>query len=455
MESYISVLILFLINLLNYMDRFTIAGVLTKIEHYYGLNHSQSGLLQTAFIACYMIFAPVFGYLGDRYNRKLIMIFGIVFWSLTTFFGSFVPKEYPILFFVMRALVGVGEASYSTIAPTIIADLFPPGIRSRMLGVFYFAIPVGSGMGYIVGSAVAEYTSNWKNALRVTPGLGIVCTALIYFLVREPQRGESDGMTEEPREKTAVMEDIRYLLTVRTYIWTTIGFTCVCFAVGALSWWAPTYMKYAYDVSNNPKTDDWFVFIYLVFIDIFTNYLIFLRIGLIFGIIACVGGIIGVFMGMSGSQYYRQRNPRADPLVCAVGVLTSVPFCFLTLVLAAKSPAFSWFFVFIAITLLSTNWSVVADILLYVITPNRRSFAQSLQILMSHLFGDASSPFVIGIISDSLNGGVNTAAAKFSGLQYALYVTPFVIVLGGFAFLYTSLFIVADKEKCKSDTHPY
>ena len=123
------------------------------------------------------------------------------------------------------------------------------------------------------------------------------------------------------------------------------------------------------------------------------------RIGLIFGIIACAGGIIGVVMGVSGSQYYRFYNPRADPLVCAVGVLIAVPFTFLCLALAHKSPAFSWICIFIAVTFMSTNWSIVADMILYVIKPNQRSMAQAIQILASHLFGDASSPFIIGFVS--------------------------------------------------------
>lgn len=73
------------------------------------------------------------------------MIFGIALWSATTLIGSFM-KEYG-WFLTFRALVGVGEASYSTIAPTIISDLFVSDVRSKMLALFYFAIPVGSGLG--------------------------------------------------------------------------------------------------------------------------------------------------------------------------------------------------------------------------------------------------------------------------------------------------------------------
>lgn len=92
-RSYITVAILFFVNLLNYIDRFTIAGVLEDVEVYYGIDKSMQGLLQTMFIIGYMLFAPLFGYLGDRYSRKLLMCIGIFFWSLMSLAGSFVPPH--------------------------------------------------------------------------------------------------------------------------------------------------------------------------------------------------------------------------------------------------------------------------------------------------------------------------------------------------------------------------
>ena len=74
-----------------------------------------------------------------------------------------------------RALVGIGEASYATVAPTIIADLFPAEKRLRMLSIFYMAMPLGSALGYVLGSTVSDlvysYTgqaASWKWALRVS-----------------------------------------------------------------------------------------------------------------------------------------------------------------------------------------------------------------------------------------------------------------------------------------------
>lgn len=122
-----------------------VTGVLTDIQSEFKIGDDQGGLLQTAFVLSYMVCAPIFGYLGDRYSRKWIMILGVALWSGTTFLGSFMT-EYGY-FLTFRALVGIGEASYSTIAPTLISDLFIHDMRSRMLAFFYFAIPVGSGLG--------------------------------------------------------------------------------------------------------------------------------------------------------------------------------------------------------------------------------------------------------------------------------------------------------------------
>ncbi|XP_071517135.1 protein spinster [Panulirus ornatus] len=140
-RQMITVIILCYVNLINYMDRFTVAGVLLDISKTFDINDAKSGLLQTAFVLVYMVMAPLFGYLGDRFSRRYLMAVGIFFWSLATLIGSFMPNYE--LFLIFRCFVGVGEASYSTIAPTIISDLFVKDMRSKMLAVFYFAIPVG------------------------------------------------------------------------------------------------------------------------------------------------------------------------------------------------------------------------------------------------------------------------------------------------------------------------
>lgn len=351
-RAYMTLAVLCFINLINYGDRYTIAGVLKQVAEFYKLedDNTKLGLLQTSFVMSFMIMAPIFGYLGDRYNRKIIMIFGITFWCLTTLTGSFIPADYFGLFLFLRALVGIGEASYSTIAPTIIADLFKGTQRSRMLALFYFAIPVGSGMGYIVGSEVAIAFQDWRWSMRVTPILGIIAVFATLLFVREPPRGEADGATH--LRPTNLKEDLKDLAKNKSYILSSCGSTCVAFAIGSLAWWAPTYMADALAVSGHSVDKD--------------------SVGVKFGIITCLAGISGVMFGSLLAQYLTKFTRTADPLVCAAGLITGVPLLFLGCLTASSHTNVSWTLIFFSVMLLSFNWALVADMLLYVVIPNRR-----------------------------------------------------------------------------------
>ena len=120
--QWITVAILTYVNLINYMDRFTITGILRQFQEDFQINNGQAGALQATFVCSFMVFAPIFGYFGDRHSRKLIMAIGVLIWSGATLLGSFMPNYGSFL--AMRALVGMGEASFTTLAPTIISDLF-------------------------------------------------------------------------------------------------------------------------------------------------------------------------------------------------------------------------------------------------------------------------------------------------------------------------------------------
>lgn len=114
------------------------------------------------------------------------------------------------MFIIIRSLVGIGEASYSCIAPTIIGDLFTNEMRTNVLAVFYLAVPVGSGLGYIIGSNIAILLNHWQWALRMTPPLGLICVLLLVFVVKEPNRGGAEGVIDENR--SSIKDDIIYLL---------------------------------------------------------------------------------------------------------------------------------------------------------------------------------------------------------------------------------------------------
>ncbi|KAK9739316.1 Major Facilitator Superfamily [Popillia japonica] len=411
-----------------------------------------AGLLQTSFILSYMVFAPLFGYLGDRYSRKLIMALGVALWSVTTLLGSFMNNFG--WFVVFRALVGIGEASYSTIAPTIISDLFIKGVRSKMLAFFYFAIPVGSGLGYIVGSETAKALGSWQWALRVTPALGLVAVILLLVVLKDPERGASEGSGH--LATTPWKEDLKDLGRNPSFILSSAGFTCVAFVAGALAWWGPKFiaMGIALQRDDGVQQND---------------------VAYKFGLISMASGLLGVPAGSFLAQRLRHAFARIDPHICAGGLLLSAPMIFMALITAAYSDAVCYTFVFFGEFFLNLTWSIVADILLYVVLPTRRSTAEGVQLLVSHALGDAGSPYLIGVISDWLasvmksssvavdviatNSSKPLAAAvtssvsqenaliEFRALQYALFTTCFVEILGGLFFLINALYIVKDRLK--------
>ncbi|KAM6969812.1 sphingosine-1-phosphate transporter SPNS2 [Aplochiton taeniatus] len=420
-------------NVLNYMDRYTVAGVILDIQRNFDVSDSGAGLLQTVFICSFMVAAPIFGYLGDRFNRKVILSCGIFFWSVITLCSSFITKEYYWLFVLSRGLVGIGESSYSSISPTIIGDMFTNNSRTVMLSVFYLAIPLGSGLGYILGSSAKEAAGDWHWALRVSPLLGIMAGTLILLFVPEPKRGSADQLGHI-KTRTSWLCDMKALAKNRSYVFSSLASAAVSFATGAFGMWIPAYLFRAQVVQKTAEAC--------------IKETCSSKDSLIFGAITCVTGLLGVVIGAATTRLCRQRTERADPLVCAVSMLGSAIFICLIFVVAKKSIVGAYVCIFIGETLLFLNWAITADILMYVVIPTRRATAVAFQSFTSHLLGDAGSPYLIGLISDALQESYTTSALwRFLSLGYALMLCPFVIVLGGMFFLATALFFLDDREK--------
>jgi len=137
------------LNLLNYLDRLVVSAVLPKVQEELGLSNFEGGLLATVFLVGYFLTSPIFGALGDRLPRKGLIAAGVVIWSAATIASGLAVGVYSLV--AARAVVGIGEASYATLAPTIIDDITPPDRKGKALAVFYMAIPLGSALGYLIG----------------------------------------------------------------------------------------------------------------------------------------------------------------------------------------------------------------------------------------------------------------------------------------------------------------
>ena len=103
--------------------------------------------------------------------------------------------------------------------------------RSKVLALFYFAVPVGTGLGYMVGSEVGQAAEDWRWGLRVTPFMGLLAVLLIVFVMTDPPRGGSEGGANL-QAASDVKEDLMSLKRNKSFCLSTIAFTCVAFCVG-------------------------------------------------------------------------------------------------------------------------------------------------------------------------------------------------------------------------------
>ena len=436
------IIIFCLINLINYMDRFTVAGILNDIQVEFKMNESQSGFLQTAFILSFFVVAPLIGYLGDRMSRKYIMLYGIFFWNLSTIIGSFMPTYN--LFLVFRCFVGIGEASFTTIAPTIISDIFTNETRSRVLALFYLAIPVGCGLGYIVSSKFANFFNNWRYGLRITPCVGSIAGLLFLCFFKEPLRGENEEEDEkeeeEGDEKWQFIRDLKYLFVIKSYILSTLGYVCATFVAGALAWWGSLFFKLSIQIQNSPNTS-------------------IENVDFIFGSVAVFAGIVGVITGAILSEKLRNKICSSDPIICGTGLILSTPLLSVAIYLARTNIILSFVASFFGQLFLNMNWAIVTDMLLYLVMPTKRSFAAAVQVLLAHALGDAGSPYFVGFLADALYSNhtiIETFTTtvtpfvdvykleKFFSIQSALYYCLIVNILGAIFFYASACFINTD-----------
>jgi MFS family permease len=390
----LALLLLISINLFNYIDRQVLAAVEPDIRGELLAGDSEevarvkTGMLSTAFLVTYMFLAPLFGWLADRMGRWHLVGIGVILWSLAsgasgwrwgvdegapslTLWGGLVLTKAFVLLLLTRCFVGVGEAAYGPVAPTVISDLYPVQIRGTVIAWFYAAIPVGGALGYALGGQVASSALGWRWAffLVVPPGLLL---GLWSFFMPDPPRGQADAGPLAGGRRAGLKEYLG-LLSIPSYVLNTLGMTAMTFAMGGLAYWMPDYLK-ARHVEGLLGTDA----------------------RTTFGALTALSGLIATILG--GIAGDRLRPHFAGSYFLVSGIAMMIGFPMILLVLWTPFPV-AWVFIFLAVFCLFFNTGPTNTILANVTHPAVRASGFAFNILIIHLFGDAVSPPIIGYIS--------------------------------------------------------
>jgi MFS family permease len=220
-QGALTICILYGLYVSNATDRYVVSAVLIDVQDYFQVSKSTTGLLQTIYYLSYMIMSPLVGYLGDRYNRRYLLIFSILLWTGSVLMGSFCTPGQFIWFCMTRASFGVASACFETIAIPIIGDRFANDekTRNRALVVYFTAPPIGTGLSFIISVLSKDYiSSDWRYVMRFTPFiLGIVLIALLTVYV-EPERKIDESSREMSVGKREYKKDVRLLMRNKTYL---------------------------------------------------------------------------------------------------------------------------------------------------------------------------------------------------------------------------------------------
>jgi len=380
------------LNLLNYIDRSVLFAVQPLVQSEFHLTNAQVGYLTTAFFAFYMVAAPFTGPLGDRYSRKWIISLGAIFWSALTLLTAITHSYWQLL--LRHTLVGIGEATFVTIAPTFVADLFPENERGRTFGIFYLAIPVGTAAGYLLGGKLGP-AFGWRFPFYIAAIPGFLL-ALALFFIPEPERGHFDSVRETVERGTVQG------LARNPAFWTaTLGMAAMTFALGGIQVWMPTFLSRARGYTLESAN-------------------------LMFGGIVVVDGVLASLAGGWLGDYLLPRMKSSYYFVSAISMALGVPVMIAALFLRGPVmlPAIA-----LAAFLLLLNTSPLNAAVVNSVGAHIRATAIAANIFIFHLLGDVPSPTLMGYVADkrSLQAAfilpivamAISAAILFYGMKFA------------------------------------
>jgi MFS family permease len=393
-RANVALALLFGVNFLNYIDRYVIAAVVPLIQKEFHLGDAAAGLIGSMFMIAYVVASPLTGPLGDRWPRRFLISAGVLTWSLATVASGLAGSFRHLL--VARSFIGLGEAGFGAVAPTLISDLFPKEKRGRMLSFFYVAIPVGSALGFLLGGWVGTHYG-WRQAFFVAGGPGLVL-GLAALGMHEPPRGASEGVVHGAARFDR--REIGRLVRNRSFVATTLGMAAMTFALGGMAYWMPTFF---FRMRGIPLAEA----------------------NATFGTMTVGSGLLGTFLGGWWGDALLKRTPRAYLLLSGIGMLAAVPVSYVAL--TAHSRAVFMPCMFLAEVFVFLNTGPANAVLLNVVVPEIRATAIAVSIFVFHLLGDVPSPLFIGRFSEWTGS-----------LQTALLLTSAAMAVSGVLYLWGS-----------------
>ncbi|MEM4191188.1 MAG: MFS transporter [Nitrososphaerota archaeon] len=404
--------ILFIFQSLHSADIYVISVVFPQILDEFQITYVLGGALVTATTVLSVVFFPVWGYLFDRYSRRLLISITGIIWGATTWLNT-LPRSF-LGFFVTRTLTGIDNTPPSGIV-SLISDYFPPIKRGKPLGLIGATGAAGALIGTVIGVLIG-YAYGWRYLFLVTGGLGILTALTVFFTVKDVPRGSSEPELSGLRIREELYR-IRFRDIFGLVKKSSMLFLCLQGFFGVFPWitlqtWAFTYMLRERMFSET--------------------------LALVAMLIWLITMILGNFAGGAIGDALFSRTVRGRAIVGAMVVFLSALFIYITLSWPVEDIA--GFIVLGTITsfvLPMAGPNVVASVM-DTVKPEARSSAASLVSLFESA-GSSTAPLIAGYLAD------------LYGLGFGMiYISTSTWIVCGILFTALALVIPRDIRELRS-----
>ena len=397
--------------MVNFMDRQVLSVVLEPMKLDLGLSDTQAGLLQTIFFMSMALLAFPASYLVDRWSRRKSLALMAVVWSIFTYLTGLGKSFVGVL--LPRVLVGVGEAGFPSAGTAMITASQPKESRSRVLGIFNAAIPLGAAGGTMLGGVIAGATGSWRSPFFVFAIPGVILGILAYFLKDYKTVLEVD----ETGKTKGFFKLLGSLIRIPTLRLVYIGYAMQLAMTMAFIVWTPAFFMRAKNVPVE-------------------------KAGMIVGVFGLLG-IIGAPLGGILADIWQRKNPKGRVRLAQVSVWLGSIMMVLTIYFELWGVGFvfgSLWGIFSVAGIPAVN-SISQD----VVTPGLKGLSWGMAGFIAMVGGAAWAPGAVGAISDSLGGGAH-------GLKVALMGMAVCGIIAGILFWLASRYYPEDMEKVKGFT---
>lgn len=402
--------VLLLVNVLNFFDRAVPAILFEPIRAEWRLNDLQLGFIAAAFTVVYASASVPLGLLADRYSRKAIAGFGLIAWSVFSALGA-VSWNFSS-FLLTRVGVGLGEASYGPAATSMIGDLYPSDRRSRAMGVFNLGLPLGLLLAFLLVGPIVSAFDSWRAAfaLCLLPGLIV---AVFVFMIREPTRGAAESLG---RSQHFERHPVRKAFTIPTMRWIIVAGVAQNFAAYSTSAFMVPMIQRFFDLSLERAAQST-------------------------GVIVGLTGLVGLTLGGWMADLVHRKSQQGRMLMASICMGLSALLTLLALSLDAdRATAF--------VAVFSLGWLLqyaffvcVFPAIHDVIEPRMRATSIAVYFAIVSFLGGTIGPALVGHLSDryaraamdAAGASELTAAFRAVGLHDALMAVPLALCVAAAA----------------------